>query len=163
LGGSAPFFREGSCLPIQHNVDRTKAYLRAKCHLDPSSRLATIDMGRKLGAPLPFWEGGAGSPSNTKSPGLRPSSIPSDILIHAAIWPQQIWAENLGTVPLWGGGAGSPLQCGQGEAYVHAKFRLDPSSRLATVHQRHRETDRTDRQRTDSKGRTVLQTVAQSV
>jgi len=33
--------------------------------------------------------------------------------------------------------------------------------RLATIHQRHRQTDRTDRQRTDSIGRTVLQTVAQ--
>jgi len=30
-------------------------------------------------------------------------------LIHATIWPQQIWAENwVGAVPLWGGGAGSP-------------------------------------------------------
>jgi len=29
-----------------------------------------------------------GSPSNTKSPGPRPSSIPSDILMHAAAWPQ---------------------------------------------------------------------------
>jgi len=27
-----------------------------------------------------------------------------------------------------------------------AKFRLDPSNRLATVHERHRQTDRTDRQ-----------------
>ena len=53
------------------------------------------------------------------------------------------------------------------EAYLHAKFRLDPSNRLATVHERHRQTgqdrqDRqTDRQRTDSIWRTVLQTVAQ--
>jgi len=52
------------------------------------------------------------------------------------------------------------------EAYLHAKFHLDPSNRLATVHERHRHTERqtdrqTDRQRTDSIGRTVLQTVAQ--
>ena len=54
------------------------------------------------------------------------------------------------------------------EAYVLAKFHLDPSNRLATVHERHRQTDRQidrqtgqDRQRTDSIGRTVLQTVAQ--
>jgi len=55
------------------------------------------------------------------------------------------------------------------EAYLLAKFRLDPSNRLATVHERHRQDrqDRTgqdrqtDRQRTDSIGRTVLQTVAQ--
>ena len=39
-------------------------------------------------------EVGLGSPSNTKSCGLRPSCIPSGILIHAAIWPQQIWANN---------------------------------------------------------------------
>jgi len=53
-------------------------------------------------------------------------------------------------------------QCGQAEAYLHAKFRLDPSNRLATVHECHRQ-DRTDRQRTDSIGRTVLQTVAQKM
>ena len=46
------------------------------------------------------------------------------------------------------------------EAYLHAKFHLDPSNRLATVHERYRQ-DRQDRQRTDSIGRTVLQTVAQ--
>jgi len=45
------------------------------------------------------------------------------------------------------------------EAYLHAKFRLDPSNRLATVHERHRQ----DRQRTDSLGRTILQTVAQKI
>ena len=59
-------------------------------------------------------------------------------------------------------------QCGQAEAYLHGKFDLDPSNHLATIHQRHRHTDRTgqDRQtgqRSDSIGRTVLQTVAQNV
>ena len=34
-----------------------EAYLHAKCHLDLSSRLATIDMGRKLGGCAAFWEG----------------------------------------------------------------------------------------------------------
>jgi len=50
------------------------------------------------------------------------------------------------------------------EAYLYAKFHFDPSNRLATVHERHRRTDRQtghDRQRTDSIGRTVLQMVAQ--
>ena len=50
------------------------------------------------------------------------------------------------------------------EAYLHAKFHLDPSNRLARIDQRHGETDRQtgqDRQRFDSTGRTVLQTVAQ--
>jgi len=31
------------------------------------------------------------------------------------------------------------------EAYLLAKFHLDPSNRLATVHERHRQTDRQDR------------------
>jgi len=48
------------------------------------------------------------------------------------------------------------------EAYLRAKFHLDPSNRLATIHQLHRQTDRTA-QRTDSIGRTVLQTVAQKL
>jgi len=50
------------------------------------------------------------------------------------------------------------------EAYLHVKFHLNPSDHLVTIHQRHRQTDRqdrqTDRQRSDSIGRTVLQTVA---
>jgi len=58
---------------------------------------------------MSIWgKGGAGSPSNTKSPGPRPTSVPSGILIHSSIWPQQIWTKNCGAVPLWGRGAGSP-------------------------------------------------------
>ena len=53
------------------------------------------------------------------------------------------------------------------EAYVNAKFHLDPSNRLAAVHQRHRQDktgqDRKDRQRSDSTGRTVLRTVAEKL
>ena len=55
-------------------------------------------MGRKLGTggSASFWGKGTGSPSNTTSLGLRPTSVRSSILIHPAIWPQQIWAENWG-------------------------------------------------------------------
>ena len=49
------------------------------------------------------------------------------------------------------------------KAYLHAKFHLDPSNRLATVHERDRQDRQTDRKRSDSIGRTVLQTVAQKV
>jgi len=45
---------------------------------DSSSRLAKIDMG----ALPPFSGGGAGSPSNAMSLGLRPTSLPSGVLIH---------------------------------------------------------------------------------
>jgi len=54
--------------------------------------------------------------------------------------------------------------------YLHTRFHLDTSNRLAIVHKRYRQTDRqTDRQteqiwqRSDSIGRTVLQTVAQKL
>jgi len=59
--------------------------------------------------PLFFGGGGAGSPCNTMWPESRHISIPSGILIHQVVWPQQTWAENWeGAVLLWGGGAGSP-------------------------------------------------------
>ena len=53
-------------------------------YLDPSSRLAT--WAENSGA-APFGRG-AGSPSNTESPGLRPTFIPSGILMHPAVSPQ---------------------------------------------------------------------------
>ena len=44
-------------------------------------------MGRKVGALLcPFAWGEAGFPSNTMSPGPRPASVPSGILIHPTVW-----------------------------------------------------------------------------
>ena len=39
---------------MQHNVAWAEAYLRTKWYPDPSSRLATIDMGRKVGCCAPF-------------------------------------------------------------------------------------------------------------
>jgi len=52
--------------------------------------------GPKRGRCAPFRGEGAGSPSNTMWLGLRSTCIPSSILIHPAIWPQQAWAENWG-------------------------------------------------------------------
>jgi len=54
LGGSAPY-GEKSWIPMQHSVAWVEAYLHTKWRLDPSSRLATINMGRKLGAVPLFW------------------------------------------------------------------------------------------------------------
>jgi len=115
-----------------------------KWYFDPSSRLATTDMGRKLGAVdlceeelapqsntvgkagaytslasvifihlvvspnrhgqkigglCPFLGGGSGFPCDTMSPGQRPTSIPSGILIHPAIWPQRTCVKNWGLYP----------------------------------------------------------------
>jgi len=183
-------------------------------HLDASNRLATIEMGQKLGrgapphfwggelgphlaqcgldqgpppcqvpswsihlfghnrhgpkigegAPPPFWATGVGSPSNTKSPGLRPTSIPRGILIHPAIWPQQIWTKNWeGLSPFGGGGAGSPSNT----MWPGMRPTCTPSFTL--IHptawpQYTNITDKTDKQtaqRSDNTGRTILQTVVQ--
>jgi len=51
-------------------------------------RFATIDMGRRvwgLLCPFPF-RGWAKFPSNTMSPGPRPTSVPSGIFIHPTVW-----------------------------------------------------------------------------
>ena len=50
-------FREGeSWVPIVHNDAWAEFYLRTKWHFDLFRRLATIDMGRKVGATLSiFW------------------------------------------------------------------------------------------------------------
>jgi len=51
--------------------------------------------------------GGTGFPSNTIWPGPRPTPVPSGILNHPGIWPQQTWAENGGCAPLGGAGSAS--------------------------------------------------------
>jgi len=66
-----------------------------------------IKHGPKIGGCALFGRG-SWSPSGTVWPGPRPTSIPSGIFINAAVWPQQIWAENWGLCPFGGGGPGSP-------------------------------------------------------
>ena len=45
-----------------------------------------------------------GSASKTVLPGTMPTIVPSGILIHPAVWPQQTWAENWGAMPpFWEG------------------------------------------------------------
>jgi len=58
-------------------------------------------MGQKLcGAGRALFSGGAESPSNTKSPGPRPISILSGILVHPVFWLQRTLTENCGAVTL---------------------------------------------------------------
>jgi len=103
---------------VIYNVAWAEAYLPTKWHLDPSSCLATIHMGRKVGGGCcaPFQRG-AGSPSNTMWPRPRPTSVLSGILIHPALWPQYMGQKMAGAaVPPFAG-----------------KWQLDPCSRLATT------------------------------
>ena len=96
----------GRCVPIQHNVAYAKVYIPTKWHLDPSSPLAATDMGRKLGGLWQFL--GELGPHLAQLPGPKPTSIPSGILIHPVVWPQQTWAAVRGMLcPLFRE-AGSP-------------------------------------------------------
>ena len=106
--------------------------------------------------------GGAGSPSNTTSPGPRPTSVPSGILIHPAIWPQQTCAENWGAVPLLGGGwcPCKTMWPGPRHTSTPSFILIHPSVWPQCTNITDRQTDRQDRQQSNSMGRTVLQTVA---
>jgi len=83
--------------------------------------------GPKRGkAAVPLWRR-AGTPSNTTWPGPRPTSIPSGILTHASIWPQQILAENWGLCPFEGGELDPHLtQCGQGRGLPACQVSSSP-------------------------------------
>jgi len=107
----------------------------------------------------PLW-GRAGFPSNMMSPWPRSTSLPSGILIHPAVWPQKTWTKNWGLFPFFGeGGLGPHLkQCGRGRGLPACQVYssvIEPFGHNTLMSQ----TDRTDRQRSDSIGRTILQTV----
>jgi len=55
LGAPSPFSGKGAESPC-NTVDCAEAYLHTKWHLNPSSHLATTDMGRKL-VLCPFGDG----------------------------------------------------------------------------------------------------------
>ena len=67
-------------------------------------------MGRKYGGGLrPLLGELAASPSNTKSPGLRPTFTTSGILTHPAVFGHNINGPKIGEgapPPFWGGGLG---------------------------------------------------------
>jgi len=95
-------------------------------------------------------------PSNTMSPGPRPTSLPSGILIYPAVWPQQTWAENWGAVPALGRGAGlhsNTVWPGPRPTSIPGVILIH-----ATVWPQY--TNVTDRQLSDSIGQTILSTVA---
>ena len=64
--GAVPLWGRGAVSPsnTMWPGPTPEAYLHAKFHLDPSSRLTTIDMGRKLwgGAAVPLSGGGSWVP-----------------------------------------------------------------------------------------------------
>jgi len=124
-------------------------------------------MDQKLGAPPPFWGGELGHTSNTKSPGPRSISVPSGILTHPAIWPQQIWADFFfgggGLCPFMEGGAGCPSNTMwpvPTPTCVPSFILIHPTvwRQYTNVTDKTGQDRQTDGTRSDSIGRTVLQT-----
>ena len=63
---------------------------------------------KREGLLCPFT-GGLGPSLTQKSPRLRPTSIPSGISMHPALWPQHRWAKNWRLCPLFEGGSWVPI------------------------------------------------------
>jgi len=85
--GGYALFSGDSWVPIEHRSHLSRGlppYLAVLVHtvVWPQRTLA-----ENWGS-APFLGRGAGSPSSTMRPGLRPTSMPSSILIHQGVWPQ---------------------------------------------------------------------------
>jgi len=73
----------------------------------------------------------AATPCNTTSPGPRFTSVPSGILIHPTVWPQQAWAKSwVGLCPFWGSCMGphrTQSRLGRGlPPYQVASYSIQP-------------------------------------
>ena len=78
-----------NCCRWKRSTKRSTISLRSAT-VWPQQTWSEIDMGRKVeGYSSPF-HGSAGFPSNTMSPGTRPTSVPSGNLIHPIVCPQYI-------------------------------------------------------------------------
>jgi len=100
---------------------------------------------------------------NSLWPGPRPTSVLSGILIYPAVWRQRTWANiffgwEVGLCHLFFGGGGAGSQFNTMWAWAESTFMSCFILIHATIHQRYRQTDRTDRtgQQSDSIGRTVF-------
>jgi len=107
-GEESPLFREGELGPrlTQCRLGRgLPPHQVASCSVQPFGRNRH---GSKIGGLHALFGEGVQFLCNIRSHGLRPTSIPSGIWMHPAIWPQHISDENWGLCLFAGGEAGSP-------------------------------------------------------
>jgi len=114
---------------LSHYSNRTESVGLKKC-----------TYGAKTGGCAPFLgELGPHLAQCGLGRGLPPYQVASWSI--QAFGHNRYWAENWGLCPF--GGAGSPSNTmwplARAEAYLHVKFHVDPSNRLATIHQRYRQ------------------------
>jgi len=126
-------------------------------------RLATTDMDRKEGDAVPL-SGGAGFPSNTMWSQQRSTFLPRGILIHPAVWPRH--GPTIGRLcPFFGRAAGFPSNTmwpGSGPTSMPSFIFMHATVWPQYTKVTDRRTEQTG-QKTDSIGRTILQTVAQKI
>ena len=83
-----PFPVGGNWVTVYYNVAWAEVYFHTtKWHLRPSSRLATINIGRKLGGLRRLFEKGSWVPIQHNVAWTKATSRPSVILIHPTVWP----------------------------------------------------------------------------
>jgi len=156
LGRCAPILAEGELGPILRNIAWAEAYIHTKWHLYPHSCLATIDMGRKLGAQSPFWGGELGPHLTQCCLGRGPP--PYQVAYSSSHLARTDMGRKLGCMPLLGGGAGSPSKttwrgprptCMPSFILIHSTVW----PQYTNVTDRQDRQDKTDRQRSDGIGR----------
>ena len=111
---------------------RAEAYLHAKFHLDPSNRLTTVHERHRQDRQSVQTDNRHRVNRFTNDSffyifltqgRLGRGPIPIGILVHPAIWPQQIRTENWGLCPFGEGDLGPHLtHCGQGRG-LHVPAR----------------------------------------
>ena len=105
-GAAVPLSQEGELGPRLTQCGMGRGlYFRTKWRLHPLQPFGRH--GPKIGGLCPFWGGELGAHlTQSRLAGPRPTSIPSGILVHRAVWPQRTWAEKWGLCTFKGGELG---------------------------------------------------------
>ena len=138
-------FSGDSWVHIEYNVAWAEAYLHTKWHVDASSRLATIKMGRKLGVLWPLFGEGSCDPIEHYVDWTKAYLHAKCHLDPYSRLATTDMGQKLGALPpFWGGELGFHLtQCGMVKAFIMRGFILIHPTvwpQYANV------TDRTERQ-----------------
>jgi len=94
FGGRGAGFLSNTMWPGPRST--SEVYFRTKWHLHPLRRLATIDIGRKLGAVSLLGGAETHVIQRCLGRGLPPYQVQSGILVHPPVWPQRTLVENWG-------------------------------------------------------------------
>ena len=128
-----------------YSVAWADAYLRTKWHLDPSSRLTTTDMSRKVGGCCaPF---GVGSWVISNNVSLAETNLPTTWHLHpSSRLATTLMGRKFGAVPLLGrhGSPSAAMWPGPRPSSMPSGILMRPFGHNTPTSQTDRQTDRTD-------------------